>query len=359
MQPQLVALERAAQLALQHQALDGFRVHVARVVLEAVAAGLLGLVQRRVGVANQIDDVVAVARVNGEAHARREEDLLAVHLERLAGRRQQPRRELVQVPLHGVEPLEAGDQHRELVAGQPAGVRILAELGEHAAREDLEARVAGRVAERVVDVFETVDVEVHDRDVLLAAARPGDRLLQQMLKLHAVGDLGQRVRAGEIADPLLDALALVDVVRRVHLALERVAVVQHVRHGVGDADGRAVGAQHRAFARPRRDAFGAPAIVRQDQLVRDLADQRRFVLAEELDGSGVGALDLAFRVGDEQRFAHARQQAIEVIARDRARAQVRAHRVDGRRELAQLRRVAEGRGVDLAVRALQRSRDGA
>ena len=247
------------------------------------------------------------------------------------------------MPLHRVEPLEAGDQHRELVAGQPAGVRVLAELGEHAAREDLETRVAGRVAERVVDVFEAVDVEIDDRDVLLAAARARDRLLQQMLELHAVGDLRQRIRAREIADPLLDALALVDVVRRVDLALERVAVVQHVGDGVGDADRRAVGAQHGAFARPRRHAFGAPAIVRQDQLVRELADQRRFVLAEKLDGGGVGAFDLAVRIGDQQRFAHARQQAIEVVARDRARAQVRAHRVDGCRELAQLRRVAEGR----------------
>ena len=86
-QAQLVALERAAQLALQHQPLDGLRIHVARVVLEAVAAGFLRLVQRRVGVANQVDDVVAVARVDRDTHARREEDLLAVHLERLAGRR--------------------------------------------------------------------------------------------------------------------------------------------------------------------------------------------------------------------------------------------------------------------------------
>ena len=238
-------------------------------------------------------------------------------------------------------------------------MRVLAELGEHAAREDLEARVAGGVAERVVDVLEAVDVEIEHRDVLLAAARARDRLLQQMLKLHAVGDLRQRVGAREVANALLDALALVDVVRGVDLALHRVAVA-HVGDRVRDADGRAVGPQHGAFARARGHAFGTPPVVRQDQVVGELADQRRFVLLEELDGGGIGSFDLAVGVGDQQRLAHARQQAIEIVARDRARAQVGAHRVDGGRELAQLRRIAEAGRVELAVRAaLQRSRDGA
>ena len=58
------------------------------------------------------------------------------------------------------------------------------------------------------------------------AARARDGLLQQMLKLHAVRDLRQRIGACEIANALLDAFALVDVVRRVDLALQRVAVVQ-------------------------------------------------------------------------------------------------------------------------------------
>jgi hypothetical protein len=87
-QPQLVSLEGAAQLALQHQALDGLGVHVARVVLEAVAAGLLRLVQRRVGVTDQIDDVVAVARIDGYPHAGRQEDLFAMNLKGLARGRQ-------------------------------------------------------------------------------------------------------------------------------------------------------------------------------------------------------------------------------------------------------------------------------
>jgi len=162
------------------------------------------------------------------------------------------------------------------------------------------------MAERVVDVFEAVDVEIEHRHVLLAAARACNRLLKQMLKLHAIGDFSQRIGAGEIADSLLDALALVDVVRGVDLALDRVAVVQHVRNRVRDAHRGAVGLQHGAFARPRGGAFGAPPIVRQNQVVGRLADQRRLGLAEQLYGGGIGALDLAGGVRDQQRLSHAR-----------------------------------------------------
>ena len=59
-QPELVVLERSSQLALQHQAFDGLHVHVGRIVLEAIAAGLLCVVKRRIGISDQIDDIVPV-----------------------------------------------------------------------------------------------------------------------------------------------------------------------------------------------------------------------------------------------------------------------------------------------------------
>ncbi len=82
--PELVALESAAQLALEHQPLDRCGIHVRRIPLVAVTAGFLRLVQRRVGVADQIDDVLAVARIDRDTHAGCQKDLLAVHLERFA-----------------------------------------------------------------------------------------------------------------------------------------------------------------------------------------------------------------------------------------------------------------------------------
>src|SRR5690554_7326249 len=102
----------------------------------------------------------------------------------------------------------ARDEHRELVSGEPARDRVLVELGLDPARERLETRVARLVPERVVDVLEAVDVEIEQRDVLMRFLRPRDRLLQEMLELHAVRELRQRIEAREITDTLLDAFAL-------------------------------------------------------------------------------------------------------------------------------------------------------
>ena len=81
---ELVALQRAAQLALQHQPLDRRGVHLRGVEGEGVAAVLLGVVHGRVGVADDVDDVFRVARAEGDADAGRQEDLVLVQLERAA-----------------------------------------------------------------------------------------------------------------------------------------------------------------------------------------------------------------------------------------------------------------------------------
>ena len=252
-----------------------------------------------------------------------------MHLERSSRDLEQPRRELVQVLQDRLEPVVTREQDRELVAREAPCVRVLGQLGEHAPREDLEARVAGRMPERVVDVLEAVDVEVEDRDVLLGAASARNPLLEQVLELHTVRDFSERVRPREIANPLLDALALVDVVRGVDLALVA-AVAVHLGDRVRDADRRAVGAQHRAFTRPRRDAVRATPVARDDQLVGELTDELRFGTAEKLAGRRVRALDPVLGVGDQQRLADACQQPIEIVTRHGARAQAdpnRVHRV--------------------------------
>ncbi len=250
---------------------------------------------------------------------------------------------------YGLEAIEPGEENRELVAGEPARMRVLGKLREQTAREDLEARVARRVAERVVDVFELVDVEIQDRDVLLRAPRARDALLQQVLELHPVRDFRERVGTREIADPLLDAFSLVDVVCRVHLALDLVALVMHAPDGVGDAHRRAVRPRHRALARPRRGAIRSPPVARDDQLIRELTDELGVRTAEELARRGVRALDPTVHVRDQQRLAHAREQAIEVVSGNRARPKTNAHRVDGVGELAKLARPGIGGRVVVAA----------
>ena len=84
-----------------------------------------------------------------------------------------------------------GDQHPELVAAE-AGHRVRAAQGGAQPPADLhQQRVAGVVAERVVDVLEAV--EVHHGHGELAALALGDRdgLLDPVAEQGAVGQVGQ------------------------------------------------------------------------------------------------------------------------------------------------------------------------
>jgi len=65
------------------------------------------------------------------------------------------------------------------------------------------------VSEGIVDLLEAIHVDVQHRHAVAAAAGARDRLLQQMLELHAVRDLGQRIVAREVTDTPFGPLALV------------------------------------------------------------------------------------------------------------------------------------------------------
>ncbi len=80
-----------------------------------------------------------------------------------------------------------------------------------ALRDDPEQLVADRMAERVVDALEVVEVEIEHRHRLgglLHARQPLGHLLAQQ---HAVGKLRQRVVARHVRDALFGAMALGDV----------------------------------------------------------------------------------------------------------------------------------------------------
>ena len=140
-----------------------------------------------------------------------EEHLVLLQLEGAADLREHAARQL----RHGAAVVGVGrqivDEHRELVAGEPADHGFLRQRARQALGEDLERAIAGRMAEGVVDLLEAIHVEVQQRERGLVAQRARDRLLQQVLELHAVRHLGQRVVTREVADAPLGALALGDV----------------------------------------------------------------------------------------------------------------------------------------------------
>ena len=81
-QAQLAALNRAAELALEREALLGMYAHLTRVEAQAVAPFLLGAVERDVGVAHERRHIAPVGRGEGEADTHREGELARIELER-------------------------------------------------------------------------------------------------------------------------------------------------------------------------------------------------------------------------------------------------------------------------------------
>ena len=97
------------------------------------------------------------------------------------------------------ERLDVGDvqrQHGELVAAQPRDGVALAQGVAQPLAADLQQAVAGGVPERVVDALEVVEVEEGDDGGRAVEERGGDPLLEQ----RAVGQAGQRVLEGEVAE---------------------------------------------------------------------------------------------------------------------------------------------------------------
>ena len=186
---QLVALQSAAQLALQHQPLDRRRIHLRHVECAGVAAVLLRVIHRRIGVADQVDHVLRIVRADRDADAGGQIDLLLVHVEGAADLVEKRARERAQA---GAVVGIAGSSSTNIANSSPARRPITVSLLKFRVSRSLRissVRSPAAVAEGVVDLLEAVQIEVQQRERALVAARARDRLLQQMLKLHAVRHL--------------------------------------------------------------------------------------------------------------------------------------------------------------------------
>ena len=275
----------------------------------------------------QVDDVLGVARAEGDADARGQEHLVLVELERPAdfgedGARQvRDRAAVVRIRRQSVH------EQRELVAGEPADHGVLRQRAGQALGQHFEHPVAGAVAEGVVDLLEAVHVQVQQRHHLAAAQRARDGLLQQMVELHPVGDLGQRVVAGEVADAALGALAVGDVAGDEDVALELRVVAVDARAGEGHRDGLPGARAHHGLAGllRRLQQIEVLALALVEHREDAAAEQLLLGVAQQLAGGGVGDLDHAVRGGHEHRVRHAVEHAVQVALVDRRTAQAAAH----------------------------------
>ena len=183
---------------------DGRQVHLLGEELVVGAPHLLRRVHRRVGVADQGLGVAPVLREHRDADRRRHRELALLDLHRL-------RQVLDDLLRHrrGVgRALDLRQHHHELVAAGAADRVHHPQLLDQAARHFLQQHVAHRVAERVVDGLEAVEVDEHHRGLLAVAVGERERLRQAVLQQPPVRQAGERVVVGEVLRALLGNLAL-------------------------------------------------------------------------------------------------------------------------------------------------------
>ena len=106
--------------------------------------------------------------------------------------------------------LHLGHDDGELVAAQARDRVGLARAVAQPLAHQLQQLVADRMAERVIDALELVEVEAEHRQAF-AAFDALELVLQRLAQQHAVGQVGQRVVARHVGDLALRALPLGDV----------------------------------------------------------------------------------------------------------------------------------------------------
>ena len=264
----------------------------------AVAARLLGLVHREVGVGEHVVGAQALFVETGDAEAgadraqaagRARDALAADRLEHVLG---------------GLLGVAVGHQDRELVAAEAADRHAVAESRAQRVGQRHDQLVAHPVAERVVDVLEVVEVE-HER----GAGRPvaADVLevrLQRAREGAAVEQAGQRVVVGQVAQLGLVAAPLRDVLDLEEDVLRDAGGVAHqrdVHRGPDDRPGRV---QPAALAAHRAGVAAREAGERLCLVIAVLGVQ------EADDGH---ALELVLRAAGErgQRAVDAQEAAVD------------------------------------------------
>ena len=224
---EFAAVERPAQLRDDRCAMPGLGVHGLVVDLIGVAAFGLGLVHRGVGELEQVGRHQGVVRIQADSQRRRDVDVVAlVHLQRPAERQQ----DFTRHAFHRLQAADVLEDHGELVAAQARHRVRSAEGRLQSGSRGLEQAVAGRMAERIVDVLEPVQVEEQHRHPGFLATRADDGPAEALGQQRPVRQAGQGVVVGQVAQFLLGALPVGDVVDHGDEVTAHAQRIAHLRH---------------------------------------------------------------------------------------------------------------------------------
>ena len=232
-QLQLIVAQGIAQLLFHLELLHRPGIHL--LIVKTVAGPALGLgdVHGGVGVAHQGVGVLAVVGEDGDADAGGDHRVVRLQGDRLGEGGENPAGHTLDV--HGVLYIrqndgefiaaEAGDLGADgviilIVLGQVVDGIIFAQLHGQAFGDFHQQAVAAAVAYGVVDAFEVVEVDEHQRGVGVAALAALEDTAELFVEAAAIGEAGEGVVVGKVAQPVLLPLECV----------EGIAGAQHILH---------------------------------------------------------------------------------------------------------------------------------
>ena len=251
LEEELLARQRLVQVVLEPQALAQLFLHARMEHDVAALAGGLRVVHRDVGVAQQLLGVVAGLRER-DADAGGHQQFVAVDQERQPECIGHGGRDLLGL----LERRDALEQHRELIAAEPGDRVGRPRALDEPLRGGLQQPVADVVAERIVHVLEVVEVDHQDRQPVLGAPRERDRVLDAVAEQAPVREQRQRVVEGELAELVLERLALGHVAQVEGESLDR-RIVEQVAADAFRDEALVLGADGQ-LDRADRDRPGSP-----------------------------------------------------------------------------------------------------
>ena len=207
-QKKLAVADRRPQLALQCVPVPQLLIHRRGEKANRAAAFVLGAIERGIGVCKQRPRILSVPGIDGDSDTEVEVETVAVDFDTPFERTSQPVRK------------QLGARRQRIFLGDRDEFVAADAREEHALRRGIEAPrclaqrlVAHRMAEQIVDLLETIEIDAKDGEAATAPAGIVEDPQKLVIHRGAIGQVSQRVVARQMQDALLCAFAIRHVER--------------------------------------------------------------------------------------------------------------------------------------------------